>query len=116
MKRTRTADEVRERAGELAEQIAAERPDTLTTFWRKDKREGRILVDVARNTYGQTIVAPYAVRALAGAPVAMPVSWDEVADASLHPQQFKLRELETRLAGGDPWQDMGRAAATLPLT
>jgi bifunctional non-homologous end joining protein LigD len=114
LKRTRTADEVRERAGEIAERIAAERPDTLTTFWRKEKREGRILIDVARNTYGQTIVAPYAVRAIAGAPVAMPVTWDEVADASLHPQQFKLREIEARLAGDDPWQDMNAAAQALP--
>jgi bifunctional non-homologous end joining protein LigD len=114
LKRTRTADEVRERAGEIAELIAAERPDTLTTFWRKEKREGRILIDVARNTYGQTIVAPYAVRAIAGAPVAMPVHWEEVADASLHPQQFKLRELEARLAEADPWQDMDSAARALP--
>jgi bifunctional non-homologous end joining protein LigD len=114
LKRTRTADEVRQRAGEIAEQIAAERPETLTTFWRKDKREGRILIDVARNTYGQTIVAPYAVRAIAGAPIAMPVHWEEVADASLHPQQFKLRELEARLADADPWQDMSSAARTLP--
>jgi bifunctional non-homologous end joining protein LigD len=112
--RTRTADEVRERAGEIAERIAAERPDTLTTFWRKDKREGRILIDVARNTYGQTIVAPYAVRAIAGAPVAMPVRWEEVADSSLHPQQFKLREIEARLAEADPWQDMSSAARALP--
>jgi bifunctional non-homologous end joining protein LigD len=116
LKRTRTADEVRARAGEIAERIAAERPDTLTTFWRKDKREGRILVDVARNTYGQTIVAPYAIRALPGAPVAMPVSWDEVADASLRPRQFKLRELETRLADGDPWADMPSSAQALPMS
>jgi bifunctional non-homologous end joining protein LigD len=116
LKRTRTADEVRDRAGELAERIAAERPETLTTFWRKDKREGRILVDVARNTYGQTIVAPYAVRALPGAPVAMPVTWDEVADASLRPQQFKLRELEARIAGGDPWADMPDSARTLKMS
>jgi bifunctional non-homologous end joining protein LigD len=114
LKRTRTADEVRERAGEIAERIAAERPETLTTFWRKDKREGRILIDVARNTYGQTIVAPYAVRAIAGAPVAMPVRWEEVADASLHPQQFKLREIEARLAEPDPWQDMQGSARVLP--
>ena len=99
---------------ELAERIAAERPDTLTTFWRKDKREGRILVDVARNTYGQTIVAPYAVRALPGAPVAVPVTWDEVADPSLSPRRFKLRELASRLEGGDPWADMQSAAAPLP--
>ena len=115
LKRTRTADEVRERAGEIAEQIAAERPDTLTTFWRKDKREGRILVDVARNTYGQTIVAPYAVRALAGAPVAMPVHWEEVADPSLGPRKFTLRDVEARLSGADPWADMDAQAKALPL-
>jgi bifunctional non-homologous end joining protein LigD len=114
LRRTRTADDVREIAGELAERIAAERPDTLTTFWRKEKREGKILVDVARNTYGQTIVAPYAVRALPGAPVAMPVEWDEIEDASLSPRQFTLKDLEKRLAGGDPWATMNDSAKTLP--
>ena len=114
LKRTHTADEVRERAGEIAERIEAERPETLTTFWRKDKREGRILIDVARNTYGQTIVAPYAVRAITGAPVAMPVGWDEVADSSLHPQQFKLTDLESRLAEGDRWEAMASTAKPLP--
>jgi bifunctional non-homologous end joining protein LigD len=114
LKRLRTADEVRAAAGEIAERIAAEHPETLTTFWRKEKREGRILVDVARNTYGQTVVAPYAVRALPGAPVAMPVHWEEVADAALHPQQFKLPELEKRLQDGDPWEGMERAAKALP--
>jgi bifunctional non-homologous end joining protein LigD len=114
LRRTRTADAVREIAGELAERIAAQRPDTLTTFWRKDKRDGKILVDVARNTYGQTIVAPYAVRALPGAPVAMPVDWDEVADASLGPRQFKLSDVEKRLAGPDPWAEMNASAKPLP--
>lgn len=116
LRRTRGADEVRAIAGELAERIAAERPDTLTTFWRKEKREGRILVDVARNTYGQTIVAPYAVRALPGAPVAMPVRWEEIEDDSLRPRQFTLRAIEARLAEGDPWADMQRHAATLPAS
>jgi bifunctional non-homologous end joining protein LigD len=115
LRRTRTADEVRAIAGVLAERIAAARPDTLTTFWRKDKREGKILVDVARNTYGQTIVAPYAVRALPGAPVAMPVDWDQVADAGLNPQQFKLRDVEQRLLEhGDPWAEMQSHAGGLP--
>ncbi|HWK27260.1 MAG TPA: non-homologous end-joining DNA ligase [Solirubrobacter sp.] len=113
LQRTRTADEVRAAAGAIAERIAAERPDTLTTFWRKDKREGRILVDVARNTYGQTIVAPYAVRALPGAPVAMPVQWEEVEDAALRPRQFTLRGLEARLKAGDPWADLPAHARRL---
>jgi bifunctional non-homologous end joining protein LigD len=115
LKRTRTADEIRAAAQTIAERVVERRPETLTTAWRKEKREGKILVDVARNTYGQTVVAPYAVRALPGAPVATPVSWDEVADAALHPQGFKLREMGERLRGaGDPWAEMESSAATLP--
>jgi bifunctional non-homologous end joining protein LigD len=115
LKRTRTADEIRAAAQTVAEQVVERRPDTLTTAWRKEKRDGKILVDVARNTYGQTVVAPYAVRALPGAPVATPVSWDEVASDALHPQGFKLREFGERLeTAGDPWADMESSAATLP--
>jgi bifunctional non-homologous end joining protein LigD len=115
LKRTRTADEIRAAAQTIAERVVARRPETLTTAWRKEKREEKILVDVARNTYGQTVVAPYAVRALRGAPVATPVTWDEVASPDLHPQGFKLREMGGRLrSAGDPWAEMESAAATLP--
>jgi bifunctional non-homologous end joining protein LigD len=114
LKRLRVADEVRAAAGVLAERIAAEHPDTLTTEWRKEKREGRILVDVARNTYGQTVVAAYAVRGLPGAPVSAPVTWDEVADDSLTPHAFTLRGMGERLAAvGDPWADIAEHAGTL---
>jgi bifunctional non-homologous end joining protein LigD len=115
LKRLREADEVRAMAGTLAERIASEHPDTLTTEWRKDKRDGRILVDVARNTYGQTIVAAYAVRGLRGAPVSAPVTWDEVADPSLTPQAFTLRNVEKRIATvGDVWADIDEHVGTLP--
>jgi bifunctional non-homologous end joining protein LigD len=114
LKRLRTADEVRAAAGTLAERVAAEHPQALTTEWRKEKREGRILVDVARNTYGQTIAAAYAVRGLPGAPVSAPVTWDEVADPSLSPQAFTLRTMADRLAAvGDPWTDIHEHAGTL---
>ena len=115
LKRLREADEVRAAAGALAERIAGEHADTLTTEWRKDKRDGRILVDVARNTYGQTIVAAYAVRGLRGAPVSAPVTWDEVADPALTPQGFTLRNMGDRIAtAGDVWADIDKHAGTLP--
>jgi bifunctional non-homologous end joining protein LigD len=115
LKRTRTADEIRAAAQTIAEQVVERRPDTLTIAWRKEKRDGKILVDVARNTYGQTVVAPYAVRALPGAPVATPVTWDEVASAELQPQRFTLRDIGDRLrTAGDAWADMESSAATLP--
>jgi bifunctional non-homologous end joining protein LigD len=113
LKRTRDSRWVRERAGELGAEIAAEHP-SLTTEWRKNKREGRILVDTARNTYGQTVVAPYAVRALPGAPVATPVTWDEVEDPALTPRSWTMRTLPDRLESeGDPWADISRHAGTL---
>jgi bifunctional non-homologous end joining protein LigD len=115
LKRTQDADAVRTRAGEIAESFAADH-DTLTTFWRKDKRDGRILVDTARNTYAQTVVAPYAVRSLPGAPVATPLEWDELNDPELHPRRWTLRDVAARIDDrGDPWSDMRREARSLPV-
>ncbi len=115
VKRTRDASWVRERARELGAEVAGRSPDTLTTEWRKEKRGGRILVDTARNTYGQTVVAPYAVRALPGAPVATPLEWDELSDPKLSARSWTLRTVAARLGErGDPWAEIGRHAATLP--
>jgi len=115
IKRTREAPWVRERAGEIGVEIAGRSPDTLTTEWRKEKRDGKILVDTARNTYGQTVVAPYAVRAIAGAPVATPLVWEELTDAKLSARSWTLRTVAARLEEkGDPWADMSGHAGTLP--
>jgi bifunctional non-homologous end joining protein LigD len=115
LRRRAHADEARAIAGEIAEVVAARRPDELTTFWRKEKRGGRVLVDVARNTYAQTTVAPYAVRALPGAPVATPLAWDELGDPELHPRRWTLASVPARLAErGDPWERIGASARALP--
>jgi bifunctional non-homologous end joining protein LigD len=115
VRRGADSDTTRTRAGEIADVVAARRPDALTTEWRKAKRGGRVLVDVARNTYGQTAVAPYAVRARPGAPVATPLAWEELEDPELHPRRWTLATVPGRLErGGDPWADISRAAARLP--
>ena len=60
------------------------------------------------------MVAPYAVRALPGAPVATPLTWDEVEDPQLTPQSWTMRTMPERLASkGDPWADIARHAGTL---
>ena len=115
IKRTRDAAWVRERARELGVDIAERSPDTLTTEWRKEKRDGKILVDTARNTYGQTVVAPYAVRALEGAPVATPLVWEELSDPELSARSWTLRTVADRLAErGDPWAELPDHAVALP--
>jgi bifunctional non-homologous end joining protein LigD len=113
LRRGPDSNTVRTRAGELAEEVAARLPDQLTTSWRKAGRGGRVLVDAARNTYAQTAVAPYAVRAKPGAPVATPLFWDEVKDAE--PRGWTLRDVPERLEErGDPWEGIAKAAAQLP--
>jgi bifunctional non-homologous end joining protein LigD len=113
LRRGPDSNTVRERAGELAEEVAGRLPEQLTTSWRKAGRGGRVLVDAARNTYAQTAVAPYAVRAKPGAPVATPLFWDEVEDAD--PRRWTLRDVPQRLEErGDPWEGIARDAAPLP--
>ena len=115
LRRGPDSDTVRTVAGELAEEIAGQLPDTLTTSWRKEGRGGRVLVDAARNTYAQTAVAPYAVRAKPGAPVATPLAWEELSDPSLSPRRWGVRDVPARLeARGDPWEGISSAAAKLP--
>jgi bifunctional non-homologous end joining protein LigD len=115
LRRTLEAGVVRERAREIGEALAERHPETLTTSWRKEGRGGRVLVDTARNTYAQTVVAPYAVRAIPGAPVATPLAWEELSDPELHPRRWTLRTLPDRLEQrGDPWADIARHARALP--
>jgi bifunctional non-homologous end joining protein LigD len=84
----------------LAETLAERYPALFTVAFHKVDRGDRIYVDVGRNGPGATVVASWAVRARPGAPVAMPVDWDEVDDTS--PQHFTLRTAPERL-GLDPW-------------
>ena len=112
LRRGPDSNTVRTVAGEWAEEVAARLPDQLTTSWRKEGRGGRVLVDAARNTYAQTAVAPYAVRAKPTAPVATPLFWEEIADAE--PRGWTLRDVPARLEQrGDPWAAIAKAAATL---
>jgi bifunctional non-homologous end joining protein LigD len=95
---------VREFARRASGVLARRYPDAITTEQRKDKRGTRIYADVMRNAYAQTVVATYGVRARPGAAVAVPLSWDEVEDASLDPSQFTMKAVRARLGSGrEPW-------------
>ena len=107
-------DQVRAFAGRLAEVLEARRPAELTTAQRKAKRGDRVLLDVARNAYAQTAVAPYSVRARPMASVATPLDWPELDDPKLGPQGYTIRNLFRRLGQkSDPWADIDRHARGL---
>ena len=89
-------------------------PDHLTIEARKERRKGRLLIDVMRNSYAQTAVAAYAVRAKPGAPVSAPVTWEEVGSSRLTPDRYTLRNLFRLLEKRpDPWAGMFRQAHSL---
>jgi bifunctional non-homologous end joining protein LigD len=107
-------DTVRRFAGDVATVLIARDPDALTLEGRKENRRGRVYVDIQRNAYAQTAVAPYSVRALTGAPVAAPLFWEELDEPNFHPRRHTLRTMASRMSErGDPWARMFRRARSL---
>lgn len=114
LKRKHTFDEVRAFAREMAEDLIARYPQKLTLEMRKTKRGDRVFLDILRNTHGFHGVAPYSVRAKPGAPVATPITWDDLFKRRVTPQQFTIRNIFRRLARkADPWADMMQFAQKL---
>lgn len=94
--------------------MATDDPAHRTVETRKNKRGPRVYLDVMRNAYAQTAVAPYSVRARADAPVATPPEWDELSNRGLRADRFTIRDIPKRLAGQrDPWADLHRHARSL---
>ena len=107
-------DTARQFARDVAEVVVADDPDHRTLEARKEKRGARVYLDIMRNAYAQTAVAPYSVRAREHAPVATPLEWDELDGRGLRPDRFTIRDLPKRLAGQrDPWAEMSRHARSL---
>ncbi|MDN0198395.1 non-homologous end-joining DNA ligase [Streptomyces sp. S.PNR 29] len=103
--------DVREFARDVADTLAAAHPDRLTTAARKKDRGGRLYLDVQRNAYAQTAVAPFTVRARPGAPVATPISWSQLDDPALHARRWTVADALDQ-ARANPWAGLmsrGRA-------
>jgi bifunctional non-homologous end joining protein LigD len=109
LQRRQEFEAVRGFARDAARVAVARDPRRLTIEQRKARRGDRILVDVMRNSYAHTAVAPYAVRPRPKAPVATPLHWDELSEASTRPDRWTVSTLPRRLErDGDPWHDMDR--------
>ena len=83
--------------------LAVEALPAISTIARMIRtRDGKVYVDFGQNGRGQTIVAPFSVRPLPGAPISWPLQWSEVT-AKLDPKRFTIRRAPERLAkAGDP--------------
>src|SRR5690606_26235019 len=99
----------------LAQSAASDDKKRLTANMSKSKRHGRTFIDYLRNGRGATAIASYSTRARPGAPVAVPVAWDELNE-TLTPNRYTLENIGRRLGAlrGDPWADFD--GARRPLT
>ncbi|HTC86320.1 MAG TPA: non-homologous end-joining DNA ligase, partial [Candidatus Acidoferrum sp.] len=78
--------------------VGAMVPDLVSWEWSVADRKGRARLDYTQNASIKTLVAPYAVRPLAGAPVSAPITWDELDDPDLRPDRWTVRTILPRVA------------------
>lgn len=100
----------------IAARMVEDDPERFVINARKAVRGKKIFVDYLRNGRGATAIAPYSTRAREGAPVAAPVSWDEL-ERGVDPKAFTVRSMPDRvdaLGGKDPWR--GYAAVKQRIT
>ncbi len=82
----------------LSRAVGAVVPDLVSWEWAKGARGGKARLDYTQNASIKTLVAPYAVRPAAGAPVSTPITWDELDDPALRPDRWTIRTLPDRVA------------------
>lgn len=108
-----THEQVADFACSIAAAVAAKVPG-ITVERSLAGRKGRLYLDCLQNGYGKTVVAPYSLRAIDGAPVSAPLKWSEITK-KLDPLKFNLRTMPNRLAKvGDLFADVFKEQAKLP--
>jgi bifunctional non-homologous end joining protein LigD len=82
----------------VSQAVGAMVPDLVSWEWSVKDRRGRARLDYTQNASIKTLVAPYAVRPLAGAPVSAPITWAELDDPDLRPDRWTIRSVIPRVA------------------
>ena len=99
----------------VAESLARRQPDRFTATMTKTARPGKIYVDYLRNRRAASTVAVFSTRARAGAPVSMPLGWDELSPR-VTPDRFSVATVPAQLGArrADPWAGYLKARQRLP--
>ncbi len=107
--------EVKDFASRFAQTLAKGEPSRFTAALAKAQRGGKIFVDYLRNQRGATAVMPYGVRSRAGAPVAAPVTWEELSDLD-SPARWRISDADELIkrAKSTALSNWGRANQALP--
>jgi len=100
-------------ARQIAKPFVENNSRQTTLHIKKEARKGKILVDIYRNRAGQSIVSPYSLRGRDGAPVSMPLTWEQLQNVT-DPLQFNVRNaVQHVLSDGDAWEAIAAYATQL---
>lgn len=86
-----TFAETRAWVEQLSRAVGATVPELVSWAWQTDEREGRARLDYTQNAVNKTLVAPFSVRPAPGAPVSVPLAWDDLDDPSLASDRWTIR-------------------------
>jgi len=104
IRRTIDFDAARHVSELVGRHLMRQHPKDITLEWSVPKRTGKIFMDYNMNVRGKTLNVAYSPRGEPGAPISMPLTWDELANA--HPLDFRITNVQQRLAStGDRWKD-----------
>ncbi|SOC56739.1 non-homologous end-joining DNA ligase [Ornithinimicrobium cerasi] len=108
-------EDTRRWAEKVSRSIGAVVPDLVSWSWEVAARKGLARLDYTQNAVNKTLVAPYSPRPSAGAPVSVPITWDELDDPDLRPDRWTIRTVLYRLQEkGDLFAGVQHRDQTLP--
>lgn len=106
-------DKVHIFAKKIAQQVVNQYPKLCTIELSLSKRGHKIFIDYLRNSYGQTSIACYSLRATNVASIATPIRWNELSKS--YPQKYTIKNIFKRLSKiQDPWQNFDQKRKKLP--
>ncbi|MGA7823907.1 MAG: non-homologous end-joining DNA ligase, partial [Steroidobacteraceae bacterium] len=105
IERTVTFDAARHICETVGRHVMREHPKDITMEWAIERRTGRIFIDYNMNVRGKTLNVAYSPRGVPGAPVSMPLTWEELEAAE--PGDFTINNVPARLEKNrDRWHDV----------
>ncbi|HSE11037.1 MAG TPA: DNA ligase D [Rudaea sp.] len=114
IKRTIDFDAARQVSELVGRHLMRQHPKDITLEWSVPKRTGKIFIDYNMNVRGKTLNVAYSPRGEPGAPVSMPLTWEELAKA--HPLDFRLANvIEMLTRSGDRWHNALKNKQNLEL-
>ncbi len=98
-----TFDDTRAWVEKVSRAVGHTVPELVSWEWQKDRREGLARLDYTQNAINKTLVAPFSARPAPGAPVSVPIQWEELDDPDLRPDRWTVRTVLERMGTvGDP--------------